>query len=65
MGGFMGGWLAEAYDDGTCEVTPINDLRQHVPGPTCWCRPFDSDGVLTHNSADHREEFERGERKPS
>ncbi len=48
------------------EVVPIDDLREHALHPaTCWCQPFDDDGVLVHNSADEREKFERGERLPS
>jgi hypothetical protein len=47
------------------EVLPIDDAREHDYGEKCWCQPFDDDGVLVHNSADEREKFERGERKPS
>jgi hypothetical protein len=47
------------------EVIPLADLREHAQGEGCWCDPFERDGVLLHNSADERELFERGERKPS
>lgn len=33
--------------------------------PECWCQPREVDGVLVHNSADGREAFETGERRPS
>jgi hypothetical protein len=46
------------------QVIPVNDLREHSLAD-CWCQPFDDEGVLVHNSADGREFFERGERKPS
>ena len=43
------------------EVTPLKDLRDHIPGATCWCKPFDDEGVLVHNALDGREKLERGE----
>ncbi len=49
------GWTAESG-----EVTPINDLREHVRGETCWCRPSWDEHILVHNSMDRREEYERG-----
>lgn len=58
------GWAVIEDDDGFRHVVPLNDLREHSI-PQCWCEPFDDDGVIVHNSADHREHFERGTRKPS
>lgn len=44
---------------------PVNDLRPHdTDGEECWCRPRLVDGVLVHNSMDHREEYETGKLKP-
>ena len=37
------------------EVTPIDDLKPHIEGAGCWCKPFDGDGVLVHNALDARE----------
>jgi hypothetical protein len=50
----------------TTHIVPLNDLRGHIESPDCWCKPIDTDpGVWSHNSLDGREEFERGERRPS
>lgn len=48
-------------------IVPLGDLYEHVLTPNCWCQPRidEDDFTLTHNSADQREKFERGERKPS
>lgn len=53
----------------TTHVYPLNDMREHiVDGGTCWCKPrveYCGFGrVVVHNSADGREAYERGERKP-
>ena len=45
-------WLAQ---DNPSEVTPIDDLKPHIQGANCWCRPFDDAGVLVHNALDARE----------
>jgi site-specific recombinase XerD len=42
----------------------VGDLRCHSIDE-CWCNPIDDEGVVAHNSMDQREQFERGERKPS
>lgn len=47
------------------EVLPRNDLREHVFGRKCWCKPFEEDDVIVHNSMDGRERFERLEWKAS
>lgn len=48
-------------------VVPLNDLREHTEDATCWCDPrVDEElNLVTHNSADNREAFETGERKPT
>ncbi len=49
-------------------IYPIGDLREHdTYGRTCWCNPkYDQEhGLIVHNSADGREDFETGKRKPS
>lgn len=46
---------------------PLNDLREHVDSPDCWCRPTEDSeavGLFIHHSLDRREEYEQG-RKPS
>lgn len=49
-------------------VIPMNDIQEHIcdVGTTCWCNPtVDEDGVVIHNSADGREDFETGKRRVS
>lgn len=48
-------------------VIPQHDVREHEETAGCWCQPaLDYEFmVATHNSADERERFEAGERKPS
>jgi len=48
-------------------ILPINDTREHTLRGDCWCEPrLDRETMIaTHNSADGREQFELGERKPS
>jgi len=48
-------------------IVPIDDLYEHELHPSCWCDPqLDPvKFIATHNSADDREAFERGERKPT
>lgn len=48
-------------------VLPIDDLREHEETADCWCEPeLDHERMIAvHNSADNREAFETGERKPS
>ncbi len=42
-------------------VIPLNDTREHEESVDCWCKPRDDgDGVVVHNSADRREEYEQG-----
>lgn len=51
-------WLAEGNPP---EVTPIDDLKPHVPGTGCWCGPFMDGDVIVHNAMDRREKtYEKG-----
>lgn len=52
---------------GPVHIFPCDDLRPHDTehGLGCWCRPFEDDGMIVHNSMDGREAFERGERRVS
>ena len=45
-------------------VVPMDDLRDH-DAENCWCFPAVEDDVIVHNSADGRESFETGARRPS
>lgn len=42
-------------------VYPVDDLKEHVLTPKCWCKPVldDEDGRLwVHNAMDQRENYE-------
>lgn len=56
-------WLASEADDEFVHIVPLDDWRDHELTLTCWCHPV-LDEVVIHNSADRREEYERGEHKP-
>lgn len=45
------------------EVIPLDDMREHDEGSTCWCGPTDDDGVMVHHSLDGREAYESGVRQ--
>ena len=49
-------------------IIPLHDLREHVAeeGEECWCKPHveEDTGLVIHNSADGREAYEIGSRKP-
>lgn len=45
-------------------VYPVNDLKEHEISDRCWCDPELIEGVWVHNSADGREHYENGDRKP-
>ncbi len=53
-----GGWFVLG---GPAEVVPRADLRPHVSGMVCWCKPMDDEGVIVHNALDGRERLERKE----
>lgn len=48
-------------------VIPVGDTYDHEFSDQCWCQPEldDEYWVATHHSADRREDFENGRRKPS
>ena len=53
---------------GYTHTLPLEDIRDHEVGNTgCWCDPDVDDEfkLVVHNSADGREKFESGERRPS
>lgn len=61
-----GGWRCDTGGDEQAQVYPVCDLREHIAtGVECWCHPQIIDGIVIHNAMDGREQFERGERKPS
>ena len=45
-------------------VCPLGDLKEHEISTKCWCEPELIEGVWVHNSADGREDYENGDRKP-
>lgn len=51
-------------DNRPMHVVPINDLVDHEDSEHCWCAPKVLDTcngkMVTHNSADGREDFEQG-----
>jgi hypothetical protein len=54
--------------DGVWHVVPVDDIRQHIcdKDQHCWCNPvYDAEhDIYVHNSADGREAYEDGLRKP-
>ena len=48
-------------------IVPLHDLLVHHLCADCWCHPDldDIEDTATHHSADGRELFEMGFRKPS
>jgi len=48
-------------------IIPTEDIREHTLRGDCWCDPrLDYENrIATHNSADGREQFETGQRKPT
>lgn len=60
-------WLCNPLDT-SVHVTPVDDLRDHVEAPDCWCKPTqdaEEPGLWIHHAMDGREAFETEERKPS
>ena len=51
--------------DPEVHVFPVDDAFEHVTeGYECWCNPeVTEDGVVVHNSADGRDDYEDGKRK--
>jgi len=48
-------------------VVPVDDLKEHDLRSECWCYPdlHEDERMVVHHSADNREDFETGQRKPS
>lgn len=46
----------------TGECVPGADIRLHQVGADCWCRPDISEGFVSHNAGDGREDYESGRR---
>lgn len=67
----MNGWACTHDATGDVHVHPVNDARGHILSMECWCGPTGEFRVgcmralWVHNSADEREAFETGRRKPS
>jgi hypothetical protein len=53
----FGGWMHYTNPD---ECVPINDLRPHTEGATCWCKPLVFHGQVEHQALDGREDYELG-----
>ncbi len=54
-------WEVYALDNGERHVIPLDDLKPHEGSHECWCHPTDDGGNRwIHNSADGREQYERG-----
>lgn len=54
------GWVLLAQP---WEVMPTDDIKEHVSGLECGCRPTaDDEGTIVHNAFDHREDYETGKR---
>ena len=45
-------------------VVPLDDFKIHEISADCWCNPEDDGGIIIHNAADSREDYETGKRKP-
>lgn len=53
--------------DGYTHTVPVHDTYNHLASKKCWCAPEVDEEfkLIIHESADGREKFETGERKPS
>lgn len=68
----MSGWLLTALRHRVTghlvqHVRPLDDLRDHIESPTCFCRPIaqeDTPDLWVHNALDQRERYENEELKP-
>jgi hypothetical protein len=51
----------QPLNDDDIHTMPVNDLREHVSRPDCWCKPTQDDEeprLWVHHSMDRREEYE-------
>lgn len=56
-------WNSVSCDDGTAQVYPVGDYRDHDTvggGARCWCHPYWDEHILVHVSMDGREKHEAG-----
>ncbi len=55
-------------EHGPLHCVPLDDTHPHTLDDegSCWCEPvYDEDySIYVHNSADGREDYEEGRRKP-
>lgn len=62
------GWNLYMLPDQSQHVVPCGDGTHHLldDAGSCWCAPcYDPElRIFTHNSADGREDYERGTRLP-
>jgi hypothetical protein len=59
-------WANVEYPADVYHVIPVADLKDHEDGFFCWCKPSvkrysDGGAMVTHNSLDGREFYERQE----
>jgi len=57
----------ERDTDEVTHIIPVGDVRAHELTIHCWCWPKPDDEeplIMIHNSADGREQYEGGYRKP-
>lgn len=47
---------------GDTHIVPQNDTHGHL-FKNCWCKPTNYGDVISHNSADHREDYAEYGRK--
>ncbi len=54
----MSAWAAYEDQAGAMHVLPMDDLKPHVLGDGCWCKPTPEDDrsdIVVHHSMDRRE----------
>lgn len=57
MSRFLGGWKRFTNPR---ELIPLDDLKPHIFGLGCWCKPCEVQDIICHNAMDQREEYEEG-----
>lgn len=53
--------------DAETHIVPRDDLKSHVVEQSCWCSPTENEyfpALWVHRSADGREMYETGAKKP-
>lgn len=63
------GFDVEVEYESVMHIVPVDDVKEHLLARDgrCWCNPrVEWNGlVYVHNSADGREDYEEGRRKPN